>query len=188
MLWRRAFKERKETNLLKLLRFLNSRMQLSSDIKWYYTNLEKGYQGEQQFDQLTAKLRDNCYVINDLLFKYNNQESQIDTVMIYQESIYALDVKYHEGDYCFESDKLVKMGRKEVQNPLNQLNRAKSLFRQLLDSLGCKLNVEAYVIFNNPEFSLYQLPPNLPFILPTQINSFLKKFNLKPFIYALSGH
>ncbi|MHC0038270.1 nuclease-related domain-containing protein [Pseudoneobacillus sp. C159] len=175
-----AFKERKESNLLKLLRVLNSRMELPEDTKRYYYNLEKGFQGELQFDRLTEKLRSNCYVLNDLLLKYNNSEFQLDTVIIYQETIYALDVKNHEGDYCFESEKLVKIGRKEVQNPLNQLNRAKSLFRQLLDSLGCKLNVEAYVIFINLEFTLYQLPPDFPFIMPTQITSFLKKLDAKP--------
>jgi hypothetical protein len=54
------------------------------------------------------------------------------------------------------------------------------LLRQLIRDLGNNLPIEAYIVFVNPEFTLYQAPKNLPFILPTQLNRFLKKINRKP--------
>ena len=42
------------------------------------------------------------------------------------------------------------------------------------------MKVEAYVIFINPQFTLFNAPEGLPFILPTQLTSFMKKLNNKP--------
>ncbi len=50
----------------------------------------------------------------------------------------------------------------------------------MLTSLGYNYEIEAYVVFINPEFTLYNAPSNLPIILPTQVNRFLKKLDSKP--------
>jgi hypothetical protein len=174
------FKERTEPKLLKRLRILNTRMDLTEDMKNYYQNQEKGFEGEVKFDLLTEKLPNNCYVLNDLLLETNNSEHQIDTSIIYQETFYLLDVKNFEGDFCYDTDKFLMKSGKEIKNPLIQLERSKSLLRQLLQNLGYHFTIEAYVIFINPEFTLYQTPLNLPFVFPTQINRFMNKLNLRP--------
>jgi hypothetical protein len=53
-------KPRTESLKLKLFRFLNTRMELSSKDKQYYLNLEKGFEGEVMFDLLTKKLQTDC--------------------------------------------------------------------------------------------------------------------------------
>lgn len=162
---------------LSALRSLNTRMELSAKEKQHYLHLEKGYQGEVLFDQLTDKLQTDIFVLNDLNLEYNNNFFQIDSLIISQETIYLFEVKNYEGDYIFESDNFQTVSRNEIQNPLDQLKRSKTLLRQLLKSLGFHLPIEGYVVFINPEFTLYQAPLNAAIILPTQLNRNMKKFN-----------
>ncbi|HLO11907.1 MAG TPA: nuclease-related domain-containing protein [Pseudoneobacillus sp.] len=175
-----AFKDRIEPVLLKKLRILNTRMEMTEDDRKYYLNQEKGYEGEVQFDSMTEKLQSECYILNDLLLKVFNTTFQIDTILLFQDTIYLIDVKSFEGEYCYDKDSFHTRSGRERKNPLHQLNRGKSLFRQLLQELGYQTKVEAYAIFINPEFTLYQAPPDLPFILPTQLQRFLKKLDSNP--------
>lgn len=173
------FKARTESLELKILRILNKRMELPENKQKYYLNLEKGYEGEVQFDLLTEKLESDCLILNDLLLEINNTTFQIDTSIIYQDLIHLVEVKNFEGDFCYEDDSFHTVSGQELNNPLDQLKRSKLLFRQLIQNLGCNLTVEAHVVFINPDFTLYQAPKNLPFIFPTQLNRFLKKLNHK---------
>lgn len=174
-------KKRTESKELVVLRYLNTRMELAAKDKFHLANLEKGYRGEIEFDRVTENLSEERYIIDDLLLQVNNSHFQIDKVIISGGVIHLLDVKYHEGDYYLESDKLysVKSGR-EFKNPVIQLKRSETLFRQLLQNLKLNYLVQASVVFNNPEFTLYQAPMDLPIILPTQINRFLKELNETP--------
>jgi hypothetical protein len=149
-------------------------MNLSDKDKQHFFNLKKGYEGEIIFDSLAEKLQCECFILNDLLLKLNNTMFQIDSLIIIQETIYFFEVKNFEGDYYYESDRLYKKSKSEINNPLNQLNRSESLFRQLLQSLGFNIPILASVVFINPEFTLYQTPLNKPFIFPTQVNRYLK--------------
>jgi hypothetical protein len=178
--WNMPYKARMESNLLKILRILNTRMDLTVDVQKYYVNLKKGYEGEVQFDVLTEKLHSNCYILNDLLLENNSTTSQKDTLIIYQDTVYLFEVKNFEGDFCYGPDIFSTLSGMEISNPLDQLKRSKSLLRQLLQKLGFTLPIEAYVVFINPEFTLYQAPLDLPFIFPTQLNRFLKKLDSKP--------
>lgn len=101
----------------------------------------------------------------------------MDSLLIFPESIYMYEVKNYQGDYYYDSDRFYKKPKLEISNPLIQLNRTASLLRQLLQSLGFHLHVEASVVFINPEFTLYQAPLNKPFIFPTQLNPYFKKLN-----------
>ncbi|MCM2535789.1 NERD domain-containing protein [Neobacillus pocheonensis] len=174
------FKARTESIELKILRILDLQMNLTVDEQKYYLNLEKGFEGEVQFDLLTEKLQGECFILNDLLLEINNTKFQIDTLIIYQETIYLFEVKNYKGDFCYEPDSFRTIYGKEIKNPLDQLKRSKSLLRQLIQNLGYNLPIEAYVVFINPEFTLYQAPQDQPFIFPTQLNRFMKKLDMTP--------
>lgn len=165
---------------LSALRSLNTRIDLSAEDKKHYVNLEKGYHGEVMFDQLTEKLHSGMLVINDLCLDFNNTIFQIDTLIISQYTIYAFEVKNYEGDFNYEADSFKTLSEKEILNPLDQLKRCKILLQQLLRSLGFQLPIEGYVVFINPEFTLYQAPLKAPFIFPTQLHRFMKTLNQKP--------
>jgi hypothetical protein len=172
------YKSRTEPKQLTLLRVLNTRSNLTEEEKKYLQNLDKGFQGEREFDLLTSKIQSECIIINDLLLEVNNSEFQIDTVMFYKDTIYLNDVKNMEGDYCYTPEALKTIHGGEYKNPLHQLQRSKTLLKQLLHKLGYNVNIEGYVVFINPEFMLYLTPPDLPFVFPAHVKRFLQKFEV----------
>jgi hypothetical protein len=174
-------KGRSESDELLGLRYLNIRMELTAKDKFHYLNLEKGHQGEVRFDLRVEGLLEERYIINDLLLEVNNSYFQIDTLIISQGVIHLLDIKNFQGDFYLESDKLYALANnREYKNPVDQLKRSTTLFRQLLHDLKQNYLIEALVIFNNPEFTLYQAPKDYPIILPTQVDRFLKDLNETP--------
>ena len=173
-------KSRTVPHELRVLRSLNARMELSTEETKYYLHQEKGYQGEVIFDQLTEKLENDLFVINDLLLEVNNTTFQIDTLIIAQKTIYPIEIKNHEGDYFYEPGVFRTVSKNEIRNPLDQLKRTSSLLRQLLQTLRVQLPIEGYVTFVNPKFFLYQAPLNEPIIFPTQLDRFLKKLDQTP--------
>lgn len=172
-----VIKPYQEPPLLELLRCLNQRFELPNDERQQYINLEKGHQGEQKFSELLENLTNDCLILHGLLLKCNNTLFQIDTLLIFENMIYLVDVKYYEGDYYVNSGNWYTLSKKEIHNPVLQLNRCVSLFRRLLQKYGVNLPVEGYVLFNHPEFTLYHADPELPIILPNQINRFMKQLH-----------
>lgn len=181
-------KDRFEPYELIVMRILDTRMELSEKEKYYYQNLQRGYDGEVKFDLISCQLKDDRYIINDLLLEVNNSYFQIDKLIISNDAILLLDIKNFEGDFYLDSDKLysVKTGR-ECKNPIDQIKRSSTLFRQLLQNYKLSYLVEPSIIFINPEFTLYQAPMDEPFILPTQVNRFLNNLNNTPSILN-DGH
>ncbi|WNF37209.1 nuclease-related domain-containing protein [Bacillaceae bacterium IKA-2] len=174
-------KGRCESGELMAMRYLHTRMDLSEKEKFYYLNLEKGYEGEVKFDELAENLQEERYIINDLLLEVNNSYFQIDTLIISQGVIHLLEIKNFQGDYYIKNDLLYSMTTdREYKNPVDQLKRSTTLFRQLLQTLKQNFLVESSVIFINPEFNLYQAPMDQPIIFPTQVNRFLKGLNKTP--------
>ncbi|WP_087974286.1 nuclease-related domain-containing protein [Oceanobacillus rekensis] len=174
------YKSRKKSNELLIMELLNRRRHLASNDRHHYFSLKKGYEGELLFDRLTKKLDCECLILNDLLLKVNNTTFQIDSLIITQGKVFIYEVKNFEGDYYYESDKLYKKPQLEVMNPLFQLNRTESLLRQLLLSLGYKPQIDAFIIFINPKFTLYQAPLDKTIILPTQLNQYMETLNKTP--------
>ena len=168
---------------LQILRLLNKRIGLSDKERQYYLNLEKGFRGEQSFDVWLENLSDEWMILNDLMLENNNTIFQIDTLLISQKTIYMFELKNYEGDFYIDKDIWYASSGNEIKNPLLQLRRSESLLRRILQEIGQNFHIEAYIIFNNPEFTLYQAPLNSPIIFPTQLNRLLKKLNantLKP--------
>jgi len=173
-------KERQEPLEITALTSLNARMTLSDNEKMNYFILKKGFEGECKSDLWLEGLSEDWLIIHDLLLEHKHSKFQIDTLLISQDKIYPLDVKNYEGDYYLEDEKWLTYVKKEVKNPLHQLSRCEILFRLLLHDLGYNFPLESYLIFINPEFHLYQTSINPSIVFPTQLNRFLKKFNMKP--------
>lgn len=171
-------KTRTEPLELKLLRSLNSRMALSVKEKNHFENLDKGYKGEQKFDQwMRDYLRNNCLILNDLLYETNHTIFQIDSLLVSFDKVYQIEIKNFEGDYYIEDDRWYSSNGIEIQNPLLQVERAESSLRRIFQAIGRKVPIESYLIFINPDFHLYQAPRNTSIIFPTQLNRFMSKLN-----------
>ncbi|WP_017755179.1 nuclease-related domain-containing protein [Calidifontibacillus oryziterrae] len=172
-------KNRCETLELLVLRYLNTRTNLPESELSHYRLLEKGFEGETNFDQLVENLQGDFIGMFDLLFEINNTIFQIDSLIISGENIYLFDVKNFDGDYYVCSDnKWYSITEIEIKNPIHQLNRCETLLKRLLQNIGCNQLISSNVIFINPNFYLYQAPINLPIIFPTQIKRFLQKLDL----------
>ncbi|HLO12602.1 MAG TPA: nuclease-related domain-containing protein [Pseudoneobacillus sp.] len=171
-------KPRFESLEIRILRSLNYRMKLSEKIKNHYDNLEKGFIGEQLFDVWKKNYINGGLILNDLLFESNNTIFQIDSLLIAQGKIFQFEVKNYEGDYYLEGEKWYTICKTEINSPVIQLKRSESLLGRLLQDLGFNPSINAYVIFVNPEFHLYNAPMNIPIIYPSQIKRFLNNLNI----------
>jgi len=170
-------KTRNQPEELRILTALNTRMELPEKDRQRYWSLLKGYEGELHFDRWIAPLETENLILNDLLLEVSGSVFQIDSLVIFQDTIYHFEVKNYEGDYYYDGEKLRTITGKEVKDPLLQLKRSESLLRQLLNTLGYSFSLKAHVIYVHPEFALFQAPKDEPIILPTQMNRFLKKLN-----------
>ena len=168
-------KYRKESKELLLFRHLFFRNALSTKDKYYYRNLESGFEGELIFDEWLKPLRGELIFLSDLTFEFNNSHFQIDSLLISPKTIYLIEVKNYEGDYYIEGNKWYSLSKKEIKNPLIQMQRAESLLRQLFQYHKINYYIEAYLVFVNPEFYLYETPINSPIIFPAQRNRFISK-------------
>lgn len=172
-----VIKVRTESKELKVLRSLNARLNLSEKDKQNYYYAEKGFEGERKLDDLLENFSSECLIINDLLLECNNTYFQIDTLVIYSETIFLLEVKNYEGVYFIEENRWYKENGKEIKNPVLQLSRCEVLFRQWLLQHNFNCSLQPLIIFIHPEFTFFNASRELPIVLPTQINNFLKKMN-----------
>jgi len=146
-----------------------------SELKQLHAD-EKGFEGECYFDQLIAQSPASSYLhLKDLILKWNNSTFQVDSCLLSPHQAYLFEVKNYEGEYYIEGKRRFSVTGKEIKNPLQALQRSEDLFRQLLQHLGLYLPVISKVIFVNGEFTLFNANKHLSIILPTQINSFVKK-------------
>ncbi|NYV68785.1 NERD domain-containing protein [Bacillus sp. Gen3] len=160
---------------LELLKYLYKRMNLSEKDHLNYLNLNKGFIGEQHFDEWLHHLPDNWLILNDLLFEFSHSHFQIDSMVITNSTIYIFEVKNYDGDYYMEDDRWFSSSGSEIKNPILQLKRTETLLRKLLQDLQLNMPIKAHVIFINPEFHLYHAPRNQPIIYPTQIQRFFNR-------------
>ncbi|MGV2942307.1 nuclease-related domain-containing protein [Mesobacillus sp. LC4] len=170
-------KTRYEPDELKIMNLLEPRMNFTEKEKQRHYRLRKGYEGEVKYDLWMKSIEIQNLTLNDLLLEASSTTFQIDSSVITQNKLLLFEVKDFEGEYYYEDERLKIIHGEEIKDPLLQLKRNTSLFRQLLSSLGFHLEIESYVLFINPEFTLYQAPKNAPIILPSQLNRFMKKLN-----------
>jgi hypothetical protein len=173
-------KDRCESEELLMFRSLNLRIGLTSSDAHYYSNLEKGFEGEVKFDQLVGQhLSDEWLAVNDLLLEHHNRTFQIDSVLVRCGTIFLNDVKNFDGDYMLKDGIWYTASGNEVDDPLKQLDRCESHLRRLSRDLGFSLPIESRLVFVNPEFYLFQAPLNLPIIFPAQLNRYMNQLKMK---------
>ncbi|WP_245959507.1 nuclease-related domain-containing protein [Neobacillus piezotolerans] len=174
-------KKRTEPEELLILKHLDNRMELALSDRKRLSNLQRGFEGEVQFDLLAKNIVEERYILNDLRLEVNNSELQIDSFIISKGITYLLDVKNFYGDFYIDGDKFISIKTgEEYKNPLDQLKRSALLLRQIFNYYNLNYLIEPYVIFINPEFTLYQAPMDQPIIHPTQANRFIRELNETP--------
>ncbi|MBU9722506.1 MULTISPECIES: nuclease-related domain-containing protein [Bacillaceae] len=165
---------------LRLFRLLHSRMSFSNEVMKHYQNLEKGFTGEKLMSDYLKLLTSEMHILHNLEFEINNTKFQIDHLLISKHSIIFIEVKYYGGDYEVKGhDWICRWNGEKITNPLRQVERTEILLGKLLQSIGFKLNIEPYLVFNHPEFWLYNAPQDPSIIYPTQMKRFIGNLDRK---------
>ncbi|MBM7679822.1 nuclease-related domain-containing protein [Gracilibacillus alcaliphilus] len=163
---------------LRIYEALEGRYPFSSDEKLSLANLQQGYHGERQLEQLLhAELVDSHLVISDLRLQVGTTTFQIDSLICTKDKLYLLEVKHYAGDYKCEEMRWYKLPNKEITNPVLQLQRSESLLRRWLHDNRLNLQLESYLVFTNCAFFLYQAPLTKQIVLPTQLRRFIQLMN-----------
>ena len=169
---------------LKMFKCLQGRMSLTQEQKTTFDNLSKGYLGEKKFSKiLDQQLTSHHIALFDLLLEVNHNLFQIDCLLIYQKSMFLIEIKNYQGEFYIENERwYVCSTGTEIKNPLGQIEQSTYLLRKFLSSNGWTHQLNSHIVFINEEFTLYNAPRNPSIILPTQINIFMKKLNQTPSI------
>jgi hypothetical protein len=173
-------KDRLESEELRIYRSLDLRKKLTPKEKHYFAGLEKGFIGEDLFDQWLEPVLGDKILLPDMQFMPNTTFVQIDTLLLTSKQLYLFEVKYYEGDHVLEGDNLLRMDGTDAKNPILQLKRNEPVLRRILDNLGCTLPIQPTAVFVNPRFHLYNAPVGLPIIYPAQLERFIAKLNQTP--------
>lgn len=180
--------ERVESKELAILKLLNLRMKIPDDAKKRLFSLQQGYEGELKFDKFSAVLCEKLLILRGLFLEHDGNKFQIDTLVIAQKCMIVCENKYYQGNYYYQEGEFRNcITKKETNNPLHQLSRCKMLLSQLLQKHGLPLTIDGYVIFNHPEFFLYNAPQNEPIIFLPQMNKLLSNLCALPSVLN-DGH
>ncbi|MFB1050601.1 nuclease-related domain-containing protein [Paraliobacillus sp. JSM ZJ581] len=168
---------------LKILTYLEPRMNLNASQQLTLHNLNKGLSGERKLIRLLQEqLSPNYFILHDFLFKINGVEFQIDTLLIGGDKIYLIEVKNYEGDFFIKQSNWYSISSgNEIRNPIHQLKRSELLLQRMLQQSPYTFPIESYVVFINSEFQLYHATTELPIVFHAQINRFIKKLNSNSF-------
>lgn len=175
------FKERTKSMHLRIYEILSSRMRLDKDEYYYYLNLKKGCEGECGFDGLTEKLGAKCIVLNDLQLEIRRSSLQIDALLICEGKIVLYEIKNYGGVHHWGPGEFTKQSGTIWENSSLQLTKTKVRLRKLLKSMGYSMEIEAFIIYINPEFSIWRAPCEGDSIIPGQISEHFRELqNMKP--------
>lgn len=166
-----AYKNRTKSITLQIMESLESRMSFTYQNKKYLINLQEGHVGETSLDKLTDCLGDQFLVLNDLYLKPKFSKSfQIDALIVAQQTIYLYEIKNYDGEYFYGEEMFFREPDLEVNNPLLQLQTNKNGLTILQRELSCSFEIKSYVVFINPEFTLFNSPDDKRLLMHSQLN------------------
>jgi len=152
-------KPRKKSISHLILESLYYRKILSFQDKKRYENQVKGFNGEQQFDHFINHSQQQGFIVNDLFLSSKETNYQFDSILILNKQVNIYEVKNYTGVYRYEDGALFSKTGYSLQDPISQVNRKKSYLHNRLLTEGYPHKMNAYVVFINPDFYIYNLPP-----------------------------
>src|SRR5699024_9253613 len=138
--------------------------------------------GEKQFSNLLKEqLHQDHLQINDLLLNNHGTVFQLDTLLIFNQTVYLFEVKNYQGEFQLEKDYLhCYTTGKTYRNHLHQRKGSELMLSDSLSNIYMYFEVKTYLMFNNHRFILFQATRNHPFILPTLVFGYIRRLNQLP--------
>lgn len=91
---------REKAVTLKIMESLAIRGILSNRQQQYLLHLQKDFEGEQLFDQMTNNLNGNCLTLTDLFLQLDLSNAfQIDSLILTGKALYFYEIKNYSGEY-----------------------------------------------------------------------------------------
>src|SRR5699024_9444823 len=111
---------------LIIFQCLQGRKTFSKTEEHQHYKLLKGYEEEKQFaNLLKAQLHLDHFQIYALILNNHRRVFQLDTQLIFNQTVYLLEVKNYQGEFQLEKDYLHCYTKdKNYRNPLDQLKRS----------------------------------------------------------------
>ena len=156
---------------LKLLKHMLNRGLLSLEEQRKLNRLQTGFKGEEMVDAFLKETWLTGVYYPDLILSVNGQTIQIDAVVCMKNDLYVFEIKNYSGQFTCFNEEWRLSGGQLIANPLTQLNRMTTIFRQFLQESGwTHLKVHAFAVFPNPDFTLFGAEMNDPIIVRSQFS------------------
>lgn len=161
------------------LHVLNRRFRLDDKNQSTLQKLELGHKGEIDFDTSVQPFVESNQLIHlkDLIFEYDEgkKEIQIDNLIIAHDKCFIFEVKKFQfnvnidnrGLFCNEHGK-------EMVAMTTQVERQKEEVRKLLHDVGYPMALYHYLVFINPDYTVYGLQKNHNVLLSSNLKKFFE--------------
>lgn len=174
--------KRKMSHELQWYHVLNQRTS-TREGKFRYENLYHGYLGESYLDQLVEIFGENLDYLDDLTLAFQEATIQIDKILVANDTLWLLDMKYYQGHYIFQNNNWYKNGKILLTNILEQLRKAQRVAQNILNKHQIPLKVVGVLAFMNPKANIEiidQVPEKILFY--QEIASWLYELNSGPIL------
>lgn len=151
------YKLREKRLIHRAYEVLRNRMVLSDSDNRRYYRIERGHDGESQLDVQTDELTCEALVLNDLQLEVNESEFQIDALILLPDRLLMYEVKNWEGNYIWGPEHY-QIHNTRFTSPQLQTQTARAKLGLLTREIGCRLPIENYLLFINPNFMLWDAP------------------------------
>lgn len=170
---------RKKSFLHSQLQVLFRRSYLDDENRMKLEKLSFGLSGEQSFDQIiqTYVQTFNLIHVKDLLFKYDNgeKEIQIDNIVISNDTCYIFEVKKYNFNIKIDDRGLFFYEEGKEFTSLNiQIERQKGAIHDLLKDIGYPMTIKHYLVFINPDRTVFGLQRKHSVLTHNTLNHFLE--------------
>lgn len=166
------------------LHVLMQRTQLDDNKKLELERLESGFHGETELDYLIEPYihAHELIHIKDLLFEYDEgkKEVQIDNIVVSNDACFIFEVKKYQfnlgiderGFFYYENGKEFSMLNTQVE-------KQKGEVRQLLVDIGYPMQIHHFIVFMNPDRTVFGLQRKHNVLTRAMLMEFLE-FKMKP--------
>lgn len=160
---------------LETIHYLSGRTKLPKSLKRKLNRLQSGFLGERFFcDAFKQNIDNEQTSLYSLSLTNGSNLFQIDHLYIIGNTIFLHEIKHFKGDYLFKQNNFYSIRTKrEIASPFLQLERTKSMFRQLLQQTGLDYRIVANVVFTHPECVIYTKDYTVPYIVKPQLKRYL---------------
>ncbi|TDM13061.1 nuclease-related domain-containing protein [Macrococcus lamae] len=164
------------------LEVLNKRCILDDADKKLLDKERNGWNGERLVGEVLQETLDGRWFMSNILLEHDQNYIQLDHVIITRQCVIILEVKHHRHDYEIRSGKWYFQNGREASNPLNQLDRAKSILAHWFQRRKIYLQVHGYIVWTG-DGHIFGLQPGVPIIKLTKLARIVNELQISEMIF-----